>query len=179
MSNEFTADDFTNLFPQMFEKDTRVFQLQTLKARHQRMIDLHLMGMKNTEIALTLNITTVSVGDCLNSELGKASIEIRRENRDEVVRDHQEQVERITEESLQVVQDVIMGEGDGAEASIALRTKTALDMIKKKIPDLAVTKVIGDQAYLQQFNIGQIIMTAKEVDRLPEIIDVQKVAEDS
>ena len=179
MSNEFTDDDFDDLFPQMFEKDPRVFQLQSLKARHQRMIDLHLMGLKNTEIALTLNITTVSVGDSLNAEIGKASIEMRRENREEVVSNHQEQVERITEESLQVVQDVIMGEGDGESASIALRTNTALAMIKKQIPDLAVTKVIGDQAYLQQFNIKQIIITAKEVDETAKITYVQEIKEDS
>lgn len=174
MSTEMPADGFESMFPEMFTKDTRKFQLKTLKAKHQRMIDLHLMGLKNTEIALTLNITTVSVGDCLNSELGRASIELRRENREELVRDHREQVERITEESLQVVQDVIMGEGDiGAQASVALRTKTALDMIKKQIPDIAVTKHIGDKAYLQQFNITNIINRAAEVDKLPETIDVK------
>lgn len=173
MSLDIPADGFESMFPEMFEKDTRSFQLETLKARHQRMIDLHLMGLKNTEIALTLNVTNMSVGNCLKSELGMAAIEMRRGAREDNVTDHQEQIERILEESLQVVQDVITGEGDGESASIALRTKTALDMIKKQIPDVAVTKHVGDQAYLQQFNITNIINRASEVDKLPEAIDIK------
>ena len=175
MSMELPADGFESMFPDMYEKDTRAFQLDTLKARHQRMIDLHLMGLKNTEIALTLNVTNMSVGNCLKSELGMASIEMRRGSREENIIDHQEQLERITEESLQVVQNVIMGEGDiGAAASPALRTKTALDMIKKQIPDVAVVKHVGDnQSIITQYNITKIINLSKEVDKLPPVVDVK------
>lgn len=175
MSTEMPADGFESMFPEMFEKDTHKFQLQTLRARHQRMIDLHLMGLKNTNIAIILNVTTVSVGQCLKSELGKASIELRRGAREERIIDHQEQIERITEESLQVVQDVITGEGEiGAAASPALRTKTALDMLKKQIPDLAVVKHVGDDAsVIKQLNLDAIVRNSKEVSQLPETLDVK------
>ena len=132
-------------------------------------------GYKNTEIAATLGVTPISVADCLKSELGMQSIDDRRGASAERVADHQQQVERIVEKSLSMVEDILDGEGEvGEVASANLKAKTAMDMIKKEIPDIAVTRHEGNPAYLQQFNIQNIINRGAEVDLLPrpKIIDV-------
>lgn len=171
-STEFSEEDFKGMFPKMFESDTRAFQLQTLKARHHRMIDLHILGCKNSEIASTIGVTAVSVGDCLNSELGRQVIEDRRGHSAELVADHQDQIERIVEKSLTLVENILSGEEEGATASVALKAKTAMDMIKKEIPDLAVIKHTHTGG-LQSINIQNIINRGAEVDSLPRTIDVQ------
>lgn len=175
---EFTADDMGQMFPEMFEKDTRSFQLASLKARHHRMIDLHLYGYKNTEIATTLNVTAVSVANCLDSELGLQSIDDRRGRADEAVAEHQEQVERIVEKSLALVENILDGEDKGASASINLQAKTAIDMLKKKLPDVAVVKHESNINLMHQTNIQAIINRGAEVDAIPFVQEVKEISND-
>lgn len=55
-----------------------VWELSAIKARHKLMIDLHIAGLKNVDIAEEMDCTAESVGMILRSPIVQAEISRRR-----------------------------------------------------------------------------------------------------
>lgn len=131
--------------------------IQTLQARHRKIIELHVEGLKGTQIANYLGITQMNVSNVLGSEMGKAAIE--------------QEIER---QRL---------ENNGSEGVIADAAAEALEVLKQGmtgVMKVEVKKEDGEEGETvieeQVVGAGQRIRAAESfLDRFHPTAKVQRI----
>jgi len=84
------------------EDGTRVHDIKQLWQRSHEILNLALLGKKNTEIAEILDITPATVSNTLNSSLGMEAMADKRKKRDEEFEEIQNEVMELTKQGLKV-----------------------------------------------------------------------------
>lgn len=102
------------------------------------MWDLHheiarrlMLGQKNVEIAKALGCTPQTVSNVKNSPVVQEHITIMRGARDADTVDLSKEIMEIAPVALELLKDIIKGEGDGANAGIGLRAKESNNMMAR------------------------------------------------
>ena len=103
--------------------------IKQLWQRSHEIINMASLGMKHTEIAKELNITTATVSNTVNSELGQKKISEIRKSRDEYVKECNEKVMDLTEKALNFYTQVL--------------DSPANDPMKLKVADTVMLELSG------------------------------------
>lgn len=90
-----------------------------------------LLGQKNVEIAKSLGISAQMVSNVRNSPVVQEHISILRGARDADTVDLAREIKEIAPAALQLLKEIIQGEGQGANASIALRARESNNMLAR------------------------------------------------
>jgi len=97
------------------------YNIVQLQQRHHEILNKHLLGFKNVEIAQQLNITEVSVSGVIGSELGQAKLRDMREERDAGQFDVMKEIKVLAEDAVKVYKYILQED----QAGLALKKKTA------------------------------------------------------
>ena len=100
------------------------FHIKQLWQRSHEIIGLALQGHNQKVIAEILNVSEVTVGNTLNSDLGMEKLSNMRKKRDENIVDVQKEVAKLTEKALKVYDEIF----DSETASLNLK-KAAADTV--------------------------------------------------
>jgi len=102
------------------------------------MWDLHheiarrlVLGQKNVDIAKALDCTPQVVSNVRNSPVVQEHVSILRGARDAETIDLAKEIKEIAPEAVRLLKDIIRGEGDGTNASIALRARESNNMLAR------------------------------------------------
>jgi len=114
-----------------------------------------LLGQKNTVIAEALGCTATTVSNVRNSPVVQDKLAIMRGARDASTVDIARQIQEFAPTALQLLKDTINGQGDGQNASIALRVAQANKWLDRAgyVP---VKKFEGVTAHLTKDDIAEI-----------------------
>jgi hypothetical protein len=100
-------------------------KVKQLWDRQNKILDLVSKGFTNVEIANAVGVTTQNVSDIKNSDLGRSKLEILRALNGVDNASIQQRLNETTPFAIGLIEEIILGVGDGSEASLALRAKYA------------------------------------------------------
>jgi predicted transcriptional regulator len=116
-------------------EERKTFNIKQLWQRNHEIINLHVQGLRNTQIAEIMGVTKESVSQTINSELGKYKISDLRKSRDDEVRVAQEKVRVLTNKALNVYHEIF--DDESGESSLK---------DKKAVADTVVLELSGLRA---------------------------------
>lgn len=120
-------------------EERKTFNIKQLWQRNHEIINLHVQGLRNNQIAEIMGVTKESVSQTINSELGKYKISDLRKSRDDEVRVAQEKVRVLTNKALNVYHEIF--DNESGEASLKDR-KDVADTVVLELSGLrAPTKI--------------------------------------
>lgn len=93
--------------------------------RHHEILNLHMLGYKNEEIAAKLGITPTSVSQIVNSQLGRHKIDTLRLKRDEATYDVMVEVKKLAADAVKVYENILKDDEDTSVAMLNLKKRTA------------------------------------------------------
>jgi len=137
-----------------------------LNQRHQEILNLHVAGVKDSQICDLLGVTKPTVSNAINSTLGQQKIQMLRGSRDADAVSAVERIKELLPKALDIYEKILSEEGiegglSHGGASINLQKATA-DTIVKDLSGLAVPKkVLVGHAHLTH----ELIETLKEQGR--------------
>lgn len=111
-----------------------------LNERQQEIINLHVMGLKETAIAEALNVTVMTVRNAIGSTLGQTKAAMIRGARDAETVDVAKKMQELIPKALEIY-DKILDEEKNEGISISLQKATA-DVVLKEFSGLAVPKKV-------------------------------------
>ena len=103
------------------------FQLKRLRHMHREIIRLHLIGLKNTEIAAQQGVTLAVVSYTLNSPLAKQVLSNNEDEMDVEARTIHQRLEEIAPVSVDIIEDVLLD----ADTPAILRLKAAESILDR------------------------------------------------
>lgn len=117
-----------------------------LNQRHQEILNMHVAGMKESQICETLDVTPATVSNTINSTLGQQKISMLRGARDADTLDAVARIKELLPKALDVYEKILSDEESlnglaHAGASINLQKATA-DTIVKDLSGLAAPKKV-------------------------------------
>jgi len=139
----------------------KTFQVQEMWDVHHEIARLASLGLKKTEIAKALSITAATVSYTINSPVVKDRIAILRGSRDAKTVDLAKRIQNFAPIALDLLEDVIKGNGAGKNAPIGLRSKEANNWLDRAGFG-AVKKVQAQVAHLTAEDIEEIKKRAHE-----------------
>ena len=107
------------------------FCVSELKDQHHEIIRRLLLGQKSTFIAEQLGVSTAMVNYTKNSPVVQERLQFLRTARDAKVIDVAAHIKRVAPKSIQLLEQVIEGKGEGADAPISLRCRVAMDNLDR------------------------------------------------
>lgn len=121
-----------------------VYDPIALSQRHQEILNLHVRGVKNPEIAAILGIHPQTAVNTINSTLGQEKLAIMRGTRDAESMDVLKEIQRLVPKALKIYDKILseeepLGGAPHAGASINLQKATA-DTIMKDLSGHAAPK---------------------------------------
>ena len=131
------------------------FQEKKVSLRDEEIIRLHLSGLNNRQIAKELKTAASTVSICLNAEPAKRRIDAFNTERMDVVKDFRARIDRLTDLSLSVFEQILNGE-DGLNISDSEK----LDLARHILVEFSGLRAPT------QIQTQSVVMTA---DRLEEI----------
>lgn len=150
--------------------------LAFLRERHEEIINLHVLGMKDTDIATHLGLHLNTVNNAVNSTLGREKTALMRGARDAETIDVAKKMQEIIPKALKVYDDILSAEkGQGVPLSLQ---KSVADSVLKDFSGLAVPKkVVAISARLTPELIEEIKANGKNAARECGLV-VDTVAEE-
>ena len=118
-----------------------------LNQRHQEILNLHVTGMKESQIASIVNCNVATVRNTIQSTLGQEKIALLRGTRDAETLDAREYINNLVPMALNVYKKILSEEKDAeskeshAGASLRLQKATA-DILLKDLAGLAAPKKV-------------------------------------
>ena len=137
------------------EGERKTYDIKQLWQRNHEILRMALIGMKPKDIAERLDITTQTVSNTLNSELGRQKLSFLRQKRDETVIEISEEVSRLLPKAIKIYEDIM----DGSVTS-KLMKETADTLVMDIAGHRAPTKVQSESAHLH--------MTPKDLEELKQ-----------
>lgn len=92
------------------------YELQRIQEKHHEILRLATMGLSAVEIGKSLNITTVSVANALNSQASQMRLAFLRRLRDAKMGAVAERLQEGASKALSVLENAIEGDLDGLDA---------------------------------------------------------------
>lgn len=165
----------------------KTYDIKQVWQRNHEILRLALLGHKNTEIASMLSISTQTVSNTLNSQLGMEKLATMRAERDADAIKVTEEVQRLFPKALEIYEQILHDES--GEADLALKKKTADTILMDLGGHRSPTKVQGQfaHAHLTKDDIeelkrrgaaaaraqGMLIETDNSMVSEAEVIDVE------
>jgi len=153
-------------------EDRKTYNIQQLWQRTHEILNLTLLGMKETEIAKTLNIHPQTVSNTINSDLGRKKLSELRQERDKDFTKVAEEVSKLFPLAMETYQRILEG-----EEKSKLQKETADTILMDIGGYRAPTKIQGEHvhAYLDKDAIEELkkrgIEAARASGMLVEDID--------
>jgi len=116
------------------EDGSRKFDIKQLWQRSHEILNLALLGYKQTEIAKQLNIHPQTVCNTLNSSLGQKSISGKRKSRDEEYEVLQEDILELTRKSLKTYHEILDDEMEGRKLKKETADTVVLELSGLRVP---------------------------------------------
>jgi hypothetical protein len=101
------------------------FEVSEMQDIHHEITRRLLLGQKKTYIARQLGVSAQMVNYTADSAVVQDRLALLRSDRDSKAIDVAAHIRKIAPKSIQLLEDVITGRGDGADAPISLRCKVA------------------------------------------------------
>ena len=147
-------------------------KVKQLWDRQNQILQLVSRGFSNVEIANAVGVTPQNVSDIKNSELGRSKLEILRALNGVDHASIQQRLNETTPFAIGLMEDIILGIGDGSGASLAMRAKYA-DKHLERVGLGAIKKQVTATGNLTRERIERIKERASEERaRMDESIDV-------
>ncbi|MCK5607056.1 helix-turn-helix domain-containing protein [Candidatus Pacearchaeota archaeon] len=143
----------------------KTYNIQKLWQHNHEILNMSLLGWKPKAIATHLGITTQTVSNTINSDLGKQKLAIMRQGRDADVFDAQARIDNMLPDALLVYENIIGRKGYAEGAPLSLMKSTA-DVIVKDLKGLEVPKKIEGRhlhAHLTTEDISHINKVGKKL----------------
>ena len=119
------------------EDGKRRYDIKQLWQRSHEILNLALLGHKQSDIARILNITPQTVCNTLNSTLGKEAIAERRQERDAEYEELQDEVMSLTRKSLAIYNKILETE-NGPNMNVTRLGKETADTVVLELSGLKV-----------------------------------------
>jgi len=140
--------------PDLRRKDStrKTHNIKQLWQWSHEILNLAVRGMKPVEIAEILNITSQTVSNTLNSDLGMQKLSEMRKKRDEDTYDTVKEIDDLTKKALEVYHEIF-------------DDKTETHLMKKKVADTVTLELSGLKVptRIQSHNIHQVA-TKEEIE---------------
>jgi Bacterial regulatory proteins, luxR family len=108
-----------------FTRTNRKYELKQLWDLHLTMLRKVAAGKSNVQVAEELGITPQTVSNTRNSALGRARLQELQQSADASLFAMQERIQAFAPRALEVLEDIIAGEGEGSSATLELRARCA------------------------------------------------------
>ena len=128
---------------------------QKVSLRDEEIIRLHLAGLNNRQIAKNLKTSPPAVSACLNSELAQRRIDEFNNTRMDVVSDFRARLDRLTDLSLSVFEQILSGE-DG----LNINDSEKLDLARHVLVEFSGLRVPF------KVQLQSVIMTAERLEEI-------------
>ena len=116
------------------EDGQRKFDIKQLWQRSHEILNLALLGHKQTEIAKLLNVHPQTVCNTLNSTIGQETLSRKRKSRDEKFEELQDKVMDLTEKSLKVYGEILENSSESTKLKKETADTIALEMGGLRVP---------------------------------------------
>lgn len=143
--------------------------IQNIWANHQEVIRLASMGLKHRDIAEQMSLTTVQVGNILNSPLARAEV-LRLSNlRDADAAQIAERIRKQVSQALDLTEQILSGcvvdkEGEVQIPSLSLMQRTASDILDRDpSSQKRSTQTRERSGALTTSDIAEIVSAAREL----------------
>lgn len=143
--------------------------IQNIWANHQEVIRLASMGLKHRDIAEQMSLTTVQVGNILNSPLARAEV-LRLSNlRDASAAQIAERIRKQVSQALDLTEQILSGcvvdkEGEVQIPSLSLMQRTASDILDRDpSSQKRSTQTKERSGALTTSDIAEIVSAAREL----------------
>jgi len=103
----------------------RQFQVNEIRDQHHEIIRRLILGQNAEFIARQIGVSGATVRNVKNSPVVQERLDILNAKRDQQTLDVAAHIDRIAPKSIQLLEDIITGTGDGVDAPISLRARTA------------------------------------------------------
>lgn len=138
--------------------ERKTYEAKALWQRHHEIVNLTAQGYKQVEVARILNIDPQTVSNVLNSGLGKYKLSEIRQDRDEETKLVVEKVRVLTEQALNIYQNILDNENGAA---------TIKD--QKDVADTVVLELSGLRVPTRiQSNSISTILSAAELEEFKQ-----------
>ena len=149
-------------------------QLLELRRRHDQIIQLHVIGLTNIDIAEVIGVKERTVQTTLYSDLGKERIRELRELAEIDTANIATQITLGATRAIQFLNDVVAGIGEGVGASKGLRYKAAVEMLRMdgytpitRSISLTARGVLGQDGVRSLFEKGRAIQGYEDIVQEP------------
>ena len=122
---------------------------------HHEIARMLLLGWKNVDIAKKLDISREMVSGVRNSPVVRERLALMHKARDADAIDVAKEIKDFAPVALNLLKDIVKGEGDAEGASIGLRGRHAIDLVEKA-GHVAVQKSLGLVGHLTSEDIEKI-----------------------
>lgn len=124
----------------------RQYEITRVQDKHREIMRLIVLGMKNTEIAERLNVSTATVTAVKNSSLTRRQIEYMQEERNQKVTTPAERLEKLVIPSIDALEDILKND----ESSMKIKKETAIAILDRN--GFGPTKKIEGKHAVAVFN---------------------------
>lgn len=135
--------------------ERKTYNIKQLWQRNHEILRLTLIGMSECDIATQLNITSATVSNTINSELGTKKLSTMREKRDEDIIDVAKEVAKMLPKALDIYDSILTG-----KETTKLQKETADTLVMDIGGYRAPTKIHSENAHLY--------LTPDDVEKLKE-----------
>jgi predicted transcriptional regulator len=133
----------------------RTFDIKQLWQRNHEILRLAFLGWKNKDIADHLGVTAVTVGNTVNSTLGKDKLNLMTGSRDADTLEVMDEIQKMVPKALKVYDSILE---EDSPAALSLKKNTADTVLKDILGNVAPKKVEGKfmHAHLGEETIDRI-----------------------
>jgi hypothetical protein len=129
---------------------TAQFEPKKIWQMHHEIINLHVLGWKNTDIAKKVGATKEHISSIVNSSAAKAKISLLRGERDAKTFDVLKEVEKLLPEAVKTYERILAGD----EGTVQLR---------KSVADTVIKDICGYQAP-KKFQTASVFLTPDDLE---------------
>lgn len=103
---------------------TEMYEVEQLQARQQEIVRLHVLGLKNVEVAEQLNISPQTVSNTINSPLVQSYLRTLQEGRDVSTKEINTQLNSLRVDAVNAFKDILQDQVEGVTPSLKMRAAT-------------------------------------------------------
>ena len=128
----------------------KTHNVKQLWQRTHEILNLGLRGLKQVEIAEILNITPQTVSNTLNSDLGRQKLSVMRKSRDEKAIEVTERIADLTDQALNVYEELFKGENVSDETKRKAADTVTLELSGYRVPTRIQSQRLSSVATLEE-----------------------------
>jgi DNA-binding CsgD family transcriptional regulator len=107
-------------------RSTKFFDPKVLHERNHEILNLHALGLKNTQIAKAIGVTPQTVCNTVTSSLGQEKLLAMRGSRDQKTLEILDRIDSMQEKALDTLEEILL---DDERASLSLKRTTAMNIL--------------------------------------------------